>query len=98
MTNWDHWLLYNIPSYINNLKKDLRAPPQGTQVGKNTWNQLKYSGPCPPESQQTYIFTLFALNEVLPVKGALTRSELEIAMKPYILCTAELIGHYKRAD
>jgi Raf kinase inhibitor-like YbhB/YbcL family protein len=92
----DHWILYNIPPDLRELEKNIKKFPDKTQLGKNTWNDTAYCGPCPPEEQQVYIFTLFALKTPLKVTGALTRLALEQAMQQHVLETAELTGYYKR--
>ncbi len=55
-----------------------------------------YGGPCPPVGRHRYFHKLFALDLVLPDLGALTREQLEQAMRGHIIEQAELIGLYQR--
>ncbi len=98
VTTWDHWILFNIPPHISHLPEDVSLLPKGTRVGKNSWSQTTYTGPCPPDRAQHYIFTLFALDTVLNVESGIRREELQVAMHHHVLAIAELVGKYKRVD
>lgn len=93
---WDHWLLYNIPSHLFSLTEDIKDLPAGIQVGKNSWGNAKYEGPCPPKGEHRYQFTLYALDSHLNLPNGVDRAQLGKAMKGHILEKTELITRYQR--
>lgn len=96
MGTWDHWILFNIPANINKLESNIKQLPEGTKVGKNSWNRNDYGGPCPPDREHRYFFKLYALDTILNLDNGITKTELEQAMKDHILEQAEIIGLYNR--
>jgi Raf kinase inhibitor-like YbhB/YbcL family protein len=95
---WVHWVLYNLPPEADHLPEAVKpgALPAGTKEGKNDWKRTGYGGPCPPVGRHRYFFKLYALDAPLPELGNPTKAELEKAMKPHVLATAELIGTYQK--
>ncbi|MEW5896373.1 MAG: YbhB/YbcL family Raf kinase inhibitor-like protein [Nanoarchaeota archaeon] len=90
---WDHWIVFNIPPSTTEIKEN--TEPEGRQ-GKNSWGELGYGGPCPPDGQHRYYFKLYALDAELNLPAGATKSEIEKAMLEHILAKAELVGKYKR--
>lgn len=89
-----HWLLYNISPSVSHLNKHGKLP-HGAQFGKNSWNKLRYNGPCPPKGEtHQYIFTLYALNTKLNLPAGATAKSLLNAMQNHILGIAELRANY----
>ena len=95
---WVHWVLYNIPSTVNEFKEGvgLNNLPAGTKEGKNDWNRVGYGGPCPPIGRHHYFFKLYALDVVLPDLKIPDKAQQEKAMKEHIIDYAELIGTYQK--
>jgi Raf kinase inhibitor-like YbhB/YbcL family protein len=94
---WDHWILFNIPANVNQLAENLKKLPSGTLEGKNSWGNVDYRGPCPPAQQEhRYFFKLYALDSTLSLPAAVTKSQLESAMKNHVLGHTELMTKYKR--
>ncbi len=60
-----HWIIYNIPSTITELKEDIQKSartPEGFFQGINDFGKPGYNGPCPPRRKtHRYFFTLYAL-------------------------------------
>ncbi|OGT49488.1 MAG: hypothetical protein A3E82_04605 [Gammaproteobacteria bacterium RIFCSPHIGHO2_12_FULL_38_11] len=96
MGNWDHWLLFNIPSDINQLKEAFSKLPSGTKEGKNSWEKTGYGGPCPPSNIHRYFFKLYALDTLLSLENGATKDQLIQAMQGHVLAQAELMGRYER--
>ena len=96
MGTWDHWLLFNIPREVNQLSSDLRKLPYGTKIGKNSWGERKYGGPCPPDKEHRYFFKLYALDTTLSLPEGSDKQKVERAMEGHIINKTELIGLYKR--
>ena len=93
-----HWILYNIPRQTSILKEAIidTELPAGTRQGLNDWKRTGYGGPCPPIGRHRYYFRLFALDVELRDLGAVTRAQLEKALKGHVVGTAELMGTYKK--
>ena len=90
---WVHWVLYNIPPDATGLPE---AVPAGRREGKNDWDRVGYSGPCPPIGRHRYFHKLYALDVELPNLRQPTKAVLLEAMKGHVLETVELIGTYQK--
>lgn len=98
MTNYVHWVLYNIPPTAEGLPENVKSDnlPIGTQQGKNDWGKTGYGGPCPPSDNHRYYFKLYALDTILPNLEQPTKAQLEKAINGHIISTTELMGTYTR--
>lgn len=90
---WDHWILWNIPPSTTHIREGV-APPG--IVGRGTSGDTTYEGPCPPDREHRYIFTLYALDTLLSLPEGSTKEELLRALAPHIIEKAELVGRYNR--
>lgn len=90
---WDHFVQFNIPANV-------REIPEGAKLegvkGKNSFANLDYGGPCPPNGAHNYRFFLYALDQVLDLKEGATKSQVLYAMQNHILDQAILDGKYSR--
>jgi hypothetical protein len=95
---WVHWILYNIPPTAQGLAQavSVRDLPAGTREGTNDWKRTGYGGPCPPIGRHRYFHKLYALDSVLPDLGAVTKADLEAAMKGHVVAHAEVMGTYQK--
>ena len=96
---WVHWVVYNLPPDITELAENASATglPKGAVTGVNDSNRTSYNGPCPPTGRHRYFHKLYALDTTLPAK-ALTKADVEGAIKGHVLAQAELIGTYQQGD
>jgi len=96
---WAHWLVYNLPPDSQGLPEDASRTglPKGAVTGLSDRKQAAYHGPCPPIGRHRYFHKLYALDITLP-PNALTKAELEAAMKGHILAQAELMATYQKGD
>jgi Raf kinase inhibitor-like YbhB/YbcL family protein len=94
--NWVHWVIYNIPLGTTSIPEGYQAKVDGTLVGKNSWNQSTYQGPCPQSGTHHYRFELYALDQALYVNPDLTASQLEDAMAGHIVGMASITGTYAK--
>jgi len=96
---WVHWVVYNLPPDTTELAEDASATglPKGAVTGVNDSNRTSYNGPCPPTGRHRYFHKLYALDTTLPAK-ALTKADVEGAIKGHVLAQAELIGTYQQGD
>ncbi len=90
---WNHWVVWDIPPGIHRVGEG--STPPGI-VGVNTDKKVGYTGPCPPDREHRYVFTLYALNATLSLPEGSTKEELLAALAPHVLETAQLIGRYVR--
>lgn len=96
MGTWVHWVLFNIPADKRNLQEDLPIGKSGIQVGKNSYNAMKYQGPCPPSGTHRYFFKLYALDTVLRLAPGASKEQLLEAMNGHILAQTELMGTFHK--
>ena len=59
-------------------------------------HRVGYDGPKPPKGTRRYYFDLYALDEMLELDQTATASQLQTAMKGYVLAHASLMGKYKK--
>jgi Raf kinase inhibitor-like YbhB/YbcL family protein len=70
--SFTHWAMYNISPKTRELPENagVGGSTYGIQVG-NDFGDLSYDGPCPPPAytpaSHSYVFTVYALDIVLPV-------------------------------
>ena len=93
---WDHWVLFNIPPHVAEFAEGIATLPSGTKEGKNSWGNLGYGGPCPPDREHRYFFKLYALDQELSLEKGATKQQVEQAMQEHIIESAELMGRYNR--
>lgn len=96
---WDHFLLYNISANENAIKEGTNQTtpiPTNALIGKNSFGQNNYGGPCPPAGQtHTYTFSLLALDKAdLGVASGLTKTEILNLANGHILGTAKYKGKF----
>jgi Raf kinase inhibitor-like YbhB/YbcL family protein len=93
---WDHWILFNIPRSVTQVRENVTTLPDGAHYGKNSWGNLAYNGPCPPSGEHRYVFKLYALNTILNISSGIDKSTLETAMEDHVLGVATLVGVFKK--
>lgn len=86
-----HWVMYNIDPTTTQIPERVLLP--WTQ-GQNTSGSHGYMGPCPPDREHRYFFTLYALDTRLSLASGATKQELLQAMTRHILAEAVLMGRY----
>jgi Raf kinase inhibitor-like YbhB/YbcL family protein len=111
--SFTHWGMYNISGSSNGLPLNAGIPnsPYGTQVA-NDFGDLSYDGPCPPPQfmpvSHTYVFTVYALDIVLPTlpthgdfppgAEALYQALIAAARDKHILDSASIVGHFPQPN
>jgi Raf kinase inhibitor-like YbhB/YbcL family protein len=96
---WVHWLLYNLPADTEAVPEDSSRTglPKGAVTGVSDRKEAAYHGPCPPIGRHRYFHKLYALDTLLPVK-AITKPELEAAMRGHVLAETSLMATYQKGD
>ena len=93
--NFTHWVVYDIDPSMPKIVENHIFPSDINQ-GKNDFNEIGYSGPCPSSGTHRYIFKLFSLDEDLDMALGAEKEDLLLRMDGHILETAELIGLYNK--
>ena len=99
MGTWVHWVVYNLPPTIKELKEGLSTAPilaNSAVQGRNSSKKTGYSGPCPPDREHRYFFKLYALDCMLESLLGLTKAALLEAMQGHILEECQTFGVYDR--
>jgi Raf kinase inhibitor-like YbhB/YbcL family protein len=92
---FDHWLLFNIPPAETGI--DENSLPAQALAGKNTVGDTSYIPPQPPAGKtHRYVFTLYALDTVLPLEPGADKAQIKKAMAGHQLAKASLTGLFKR--
>ena len=105
-----HWLLWGLPPDTRELPAGVSGSgelPAGAVEGVNSRGQAGYKGPCPPPKVKTgsgcrntgfesnpYIWTVYALSEVVPLEAIATRDDLLKAIDGSILGAGSLDVKY----
>lgn len=89
---WDHWIVWNIPP-------DTRAIPEGWSPdeaveGQNSFGEVGWGGPNPPDREHTYRFLLYALDATLDIPRGAHKDEVYDAASGHMVGKAELTGTY----
>jgi hypothetical protein len=92
ITEFDHWVLWNIPPETAVIKEE-DAPGVS---GINSSGSEGYTSPCPPEGSHRYVFTLYALDKELDLPEGSPKEGLELAMEGHILEMTTYTGTYRR--
>ncbi len=96
---WVHWVVFNIPGNVTGLPENV---PDGETVtgggmhGENSWGDLGYGGPCPPMGSHHYVFTVYALDTMLPLDAGPSKRNVLDAMSGHVLAKGELVGIYPK--
>lgn len=99
MGTWVHWVVWNIPPTMTELKENVaKSPngPNGSKQGVTDFKRNGYGGPCPPGGTHRYYFKLYALNTTVSLPESATKKDLEAAMGSHIVGQAQIMATYKR--
>lgn len=93
--NWVHWLATNIPpaDLVENASVDLASK---MVQGKNDFGFVGYGGPTPPSGTHTYVITVYALSETLPLQDGFSYKQFEESLTGKTLASDTLTADYAR--
>lgn len=97
-----HWLVVNIPPDVTELALGAGGPggslPKGALQTRTDYGFAGYGGPCPPQGDHPhrYLFTVFAVNEVLGVKKDTPAAQIGFNLNFKTLAKASIMGLFKR--
>ncbi len=95
-----HWVLYNLPPEPNHIAEGVprsEVLPGGAKQGSNSDDAIGYTGPCPPgNSVHRYVFTLYALDNILSPLSPVNKEQVMKSMEGHVLASGQLVGRYHR--
>lgn len=90
--HWLHWLVCNIRGEARLIPEGGPVPPGALEV-RNDFGKRSYGGPCPPQGEHRYFFTLYALDtDYLRLRKGNFISICQL----HAVEKAELLGRYNR--
>ena len=101
---WWHWLVFNIPTNINELPTDAGNPdnnllPAQVVQSINDYKEYGYGGPCPPKGDKPhrYIITVYALKAAkIDLDKNMLPETVNDYLQRYAIGKATLIAYYQR--
>ena len=88
---YDHWLVWNIPP-----NEAIAENSKPGVVGRNSFGNVGYGGPCPPSGSHRYFFKVYALDTNLDIAAGSDKEHLENAIKDHVVAAGELMAHYQK--
>ncbi|MEI6756475.1 MAG: YbhB/YbcL family Raf kinase inhibitor-like protein [Chlorobium sp.] len=103
-SGWWHWLIFNIPVAISELKTDAGNPqkmlaPQGSVQSVTDYGKPGFGGACPPKGDKPhrYIFTLYALDvEKIEADERANPPLVGFMLNQHAIAKASIIAYYGR--
>ena len=87
---WVHWVIWNMLECDGPL-----STGRICTLGTNSFGELGYGGPAPPDKRHTYVFKLYALDDELGLSNDdVTKADVEKAMEGHIIEQTQLTGTY----
>lgn len=87
-----HWIVFNLDPTVEGLDEDWQVT--NAREGNNSWNELGYGGPRPPNGEHRYFFRLHALDQKLDLPSGAARAEIDRALRGHVIAQAELMGRF----
>ena len=97
-----HWMVYNIPASVTELKSDAgnfsqKNLPEGAVNGANDAGAPGYVGPCPPPGPaHMYIITVYALKAPIQVEKNATSAIIGFMLSMNTIEKATIVAYGKR--
>ena len=88
-----HWVIYNIPSTERSLygkQPQTGVLPSGACQGKNSFDNIGWTGPGQDCTGGSLTFVLYAIDSVLDLSEPSTGEELSRAIEDHVLAEARL--------
>ena len=103
-SGWWHWLIFNIPAEVSQLKENAGAPaaglaPAGSLQSRSDYGTPGYGGACPPtgDKPHRYLFTVFALDvPSLPLDANASGAMVGFNLNSHAIAKTQLTVYYSR--
>jgi Raf kinase inhibitor-like YbhB/YbcL family protein len=97
--HFTHWIIYNIPPSTTSIDEGVprhQSLPDGSHQGISDAGGAGYSGACPPHGEHRYVFTVYAVDQMLEPNAGLDGDQFMNAVEGHVLEKGELTGVYAR--
>lgn len=103
-SGWWHWVVFNIPSDVKELKPDAGnlkkgLAPKGSIQSRTDFGAPGFGGACPPQGDKPhrYIFTVYALDVAkLDLDANAPAAMVGYFLNAHVIAKASLIAYYGR--
>jgi len=103
-SGWWHWVMFNIPADINELKANTgnsgsNLAPSGSIQSITSFGATGFGGACPPEGDNphAYIFTVYALSiDKIDLEANTPPAMVGYYLNANVIEKASIISYYKR--
>jgi Raf kinase inhibitor-like YbhB/YbcL family protein len=103
-SGWWHWLIFDIPLQVKELKKgvgniSLKTAPSGSVQSITDFKSCGYNGPCPPAGDKAhrYVITVYALKtEKLGIDTTANPALVGFLLNQNAIEKASIMFYYKR--
>ncbi|HMP92692.1 MAG TPA: YbhB/YbcL family Raf kinase inhibitor-like protein [Phnomibacter sp.] len=103
-SGWWHWIIFDIPSGINQLPSNtgnpaLQLAPKGSIQSITDFKSIGYGGPCPPQGSKPhkYIMTLYALKtEKLGLDATANPALAGFMLEQNVIAKSSLIFYHQQ--
>jgi Raf kinase inhibitor-like YbhB/YbcL family protein len=103
-SGWWHWIVYNIPAGVNELKADAgrvekNLAPPGSVQHPTDFGRPGFGGACPPPGDRAhrYVFTVYALSiPKVELNEKASPGMVGYVLNSYAVAKASLTAYYKR--
>ena len=92
---WVHWAAANLPAGDVPDNAGVALADSIVQ-GLNSFGTVGYGGPTPPSGTHTYVVTVYALREELPLENGFSQDALTDALDGRVLAQAQLTAQYSK--
>jgi Raf kinase inhibitor-like YbhB/YbcL family protein len=98
--SFTHWMVYDLPASVTSLPEGLPDTPDlknGGIQGLNSFDQIGYSGPCPPPgSPHRYFFRVIGLDANTGLESGAGSTQLLGAIRGHIVQEGQFVGLFGR--
>jgi Raf kinase inhibitor-like YbhB/YbcL family protein len=91
-----HWTLFKIPPSTSEIAAG--GVPKGAAQGENSAGDDAWMGPCPPNGEHRYVFTIYALRAASGLDDGAKPDAVRAAVKDGALGSGRLVGRYARSS
>lgn len=103
-SGWWHWVIFNIPADVNELKADAgriekNLAPAGSIQSVTDFGKPGFGGACPPQGDKAhrYVFTVYALSIAkLDLDEKTSPAMVGFVLNSNTIAKASLIAYYQR--
>jgi len=91
-----HWTVYGISPTATSFPEGER--PKGSREGENSFGDIGYGGPCPPEgdTEHRYVFAIYALRDAPERERGAKPGEVRDAIEEGAIARGRLVGTFRR--